>query len=67
MVICEKQEIQGMKLKNLLMKASGVIVSFAWAAVILSANTTCAFCTFEEKAPANLKDFYEARSFGCCG
>ena len=56
-----------MKLKNLLMKGRGVIVSFAWAAVILSANTTCAFCTFEEKAPANLKDFYEARSFGCYG
>lgn len=44
-------------IRNGVLKAGKVIVSFAWVAVIFSANVTCAFCTYEEKAPEDLKRF----------
>lgn len=54
-----------MKMKELLkhgiIKAGGVLVSFAWVAVIFSANVTCAFCTYEEEAPEGLEAFSRAR------
>lgn len=44
-------------LKSNILKAGKILVSFAWVAVIFSANVTCAFCTYEEKAPENLRQF----------
>lgn len=44
-------------LKSNILKAGKILVSFAWVAVIFSANVTCAFCTYEEKAPEGLEAF----------
>lgn len=44
-------------LRNAVLKAGKVLVSFAWVAVIFSANVTCAFCTYEEEAPEGLEKY----------
>lgn len=48
-------------LKSNIMKVGKVMVSFAWVAVILSSNVTCAFCTYEEKAPEGLSRFSKVK------
>lgn len=46
-----------MKKHIILKKFMKAVVSFAWIAIIWSANTTCAFCTYQEEAPEGLKRF----------
>lgn len=48
-------------LRNHAGKAGKVLVSFAWMAVIFSSNVTCAFCTYEEKAPEGLNRFSKVK------
>lgn len=43
-----------MKKKIMFQKFIGVMASFAWVAAIWAANTTCAFCTYQDEAPEGI-------------